>query len=305
MLIDWIACTIPNGDPVVKNWIQTSLPGSWQGRDYALGRYTRTMLRGGVSILTAAPNDESIHLIVTGGGCRELEAADIMEDWPDFLGRLLRAEAKFTRLDVAIDDHDGVLDMDDILSCCREGRFVSVYKSSRPTEELDKTTGAVLGRMVTFGKRDSDNCLRIYDKALEQRVHGPWIRVELECRDIRAQTIATTIIEKGGGVVPGILLNCLDFKDLGSTERRERWPTTSRWSEFLSTDQRFQLATAPRSVSVEKSHAWIMKQVTRAFASVHDSGLYPNFFEDVLAAGRLKLEGKAVKPTRKPHAAPG
>lgn len=299
MLIDWIACTMPSGAPAVKEWIQTALTGPWQTKDYAMRPYTCTMFCRGVSILTDAPNDESIHLIVNGSGCRELEAAGIMEDWPNFLARLLRAGAKFTRLDAAIDDHDGVLDMDDILDCCREGRVVSSFKTIMPMEELDKTTGAVLGRMVTFGKRGSDSSIRLYDKSLEQRVPGPWIRVELQNRDARAQALAIAIAEKGGDVVPSILLDCLDFKERGPTDRRDRWSTTSRWLEFVGTHQRFQLTTAPRSESIEKSHAWIMKQVTRAFASVQDSGLYPTFSEDVLAAGRLKIEGRAAKPAPK------
>lgn len=301
MLIDWIACTVASGAPAVTEWFKKGLPGPWLALDHAPGRHTRTMRCGGVSIHTDAPNDESIHIVVSGTGCRELEAAGLVADWPDFLARLLRGGASFSRLDVAIDDKDGLLKMDDILACCQGERVVSPYKKIISSEERDKDTGAVMGRQVTFGTRQSDSFIRIYDKALEQGVACHWIRVELEVRDRRAEVVARAIA-KNGEAVPGILLNCLDFKERGSSVRRDRWPTAAWWTSFLGTNQRFQLETAPRSESLEKSHRWLIKQASRAFANVYDSGLYDTFIDDLLAQGRLKRDGKPSKTTQKSQA---
>ena len=304
MLIDWIACTVASGAPAVTEWFKKGLPGPWLALDHAPGRHTRTMRCGGVAIYTDAPNDESIHIVVSGKGCRELEAAGMVTGWPDFLARLLRGGASFSRLDVAIDDKDGLLKMDDILACCQGERVVTRYKKIISSEERHKDTGAVMGRQVTFGTRQSDSLVRIYDKALKQGVAGHWIRVELEARNQRAQAVARAIGNKGGGV-PGILLSCLNFKECGSSVRRDRWPTAAWWTSFLGTNQRFQLETAPRNESLEKSHRWLIKQASRAFANVHDSGLYDTLIDDLLAQGRQKRDGKPSKTTQKSQAPGG
>jgi len=296
LLIDWVACTITQGASEVTQYIKRGLTSPWVGLDYAPGRFTRTQRCGGISILTDAPNDESIQLVFTGKGCRELEAAGWFESWPVTLRQLLAGGASFSRLDVALDDREGVLNMDHIVACCNEGRVVCRYGKIIPSEERDEVTGAVKGRMVTFGSRGSDTSIRIYDKALQQKaveqdVSGPWIRVELQARKTRAQALASAV---GGDEAPfsGILLSCLDFKGKGRSKRRERLPTAAWWTVFLGTEQRFQLQTAPRSQSIEKTHDWMMTQMARGYASVVDSGLYPTFHEDLLKQGRLKLDLK-------------
>lgn len=295
MIIDWIACTIPDGSPAVIEWIKRSLTGPWNTRDYAYNRYTRTLSCGGVSLLTDAPHDEGIHLIATGQGCRELERAGLVEDWPDFIARLLRADGNFTRIDAAIDDRDGALCMDEIFRCYEEGRIVCRYEKIIHSGERNEITGASTGRMLTFGKRGSLTRINIYDKSLEQRVPQHWIRVELQARKVKAQELAQAIAEQGGGVVSEVLLGCLAFKECGTTDRRERWPTAEWWTRFLGTEECFRLQNAPRNGSLEKLYCWLIRQCSRALATLHDSGLYPTLWSDLLEQGRLKRDGRTAK----------
>jgi len=298
MLVDWISCTIPDGSPAIVEWIKRSLPGPWIMRDYAYGRYTRTLRCGGISLLTDAPNDCAIHLIVTGAGCREMEQAGLVAHWPEFLARLRRANGTFLRLDAAVDDLDSALCMDKIFKCYEDGLIVCRYGKIIKSEERDEITGEIKGRMLTLGLRGSDTCVKIYDKALEQRVSGHWIRVELQARASKAQALAKVIAEQGGGVVPAVLLSCLAFKECSTTNRRERWPTAVWWTRFLGTRERFCLQLAPRNTSVEKLYHWLFRQVSRAIATVYDSGLYPTLWEDLLKNGRQKRDGQTTKTAR-------
>lgn len=304
MLIDWVSCTVNKGAAAVTEWIKRSLPEPWIALDFAPGRYTRTLRCGSVSILTDAPNTESIHLLISGRGCRELEKAGLAMDWPGFIARLLRVEANFTRLDAAIDDQQRVLSMDKIIGCCREGRVVCRYGKILPTEERHDTTGAVIGQMVAFGKRSSDTSIRIYDKALERGVSGHWVRVEMRCLNAKAQVLAEAVAAGGGDVVPGILLGCLNFKERGTSSRRERWPTTDWWTQFLGTNERFRLEVAPRSGSLEKRYNWLIRQVSCVFATVHDSGQHETLIEDMLSRGRQKRDGEPIRATRKRQGPP-
>jgi len=303
MFVDWVQCTLSDPSGAVKEWIQSCLRGPWIGIDHAPYQYTHTLKCGGVSILTDKPGSDNIRLVISGGGCRELEGAGAVSSWPAFLARLLSVNAKFSRLDAAIDDHDGVLSMDTILLCCKEGRVVSRYNKIMPLEEMCSTTGLVKGREVQFGERSSKTLIRIYDKALKEQVAGHWIRVELETHDEKAQALAQaltqTVAEGKEDVVPATLLGCVDFKVRGSAERRERWTTEAWWTRFLGTTERFHLETAPRNESLEKSYYWLLRIVSRVFAMVYYSGSYPALIEDMLEQGRQKWDAKLAKDARK------
>jgi len=299
MFVDWVQCTIIDPSGAVKEWIQGSLRGPWISLDRAPYQYTRTLKCGGVSILTDHPSSDKIRLVISGGGCRELEGAGAVSSWSAFLARLLRADAKFSRLDAAIDDRDGVLSMDTILPCCKEGRVVSRYNKIMPHEPLCSTTGQVTGRGVSFGGRGSETTIRIYNKSMKEQTDDHWIRVELETHDEKAQALTQAIAEGRGDVVPRTLLGCLDFKVKGSSERRERWATEEWWTRFLGTTERFHLETAPRNESLEKSYYWLLRIVSRVFAMVYYSGSYPALVEDMLEQGRQKWDAKLAKDARK------
>lgn len=299
MLVDWVQCTFSDPSGAVKEWIQGSLRGPWISLDYAPYQYTRTLKCGGVSILTDHPGNDNLRLVIKGEGCRELEGSGAITGWSEFLARLLRADAKFSRLDAAIDDHDGILSIDAILLCCKEGRVVSRYNKIMPHEPLCLTTGRVIGRGASFGERSSETTVRIYDKAMKEQTADPWIRVELETRDGKAQALAQAIGEGQGEIVPHTLLGCVDFKVRGSAERRERWATEQWWTRFLGTTERFHLETAPRNESLEKSYNWLMHTVSRALVTVHDSASYPALIEDLLKHGRQKRDAKLTKAYQK------
>ncbi len=299
MFVDYVQCTISDPSGAVKEWIQGSLRGPWIGLDHVPYQYTHTLKCGGVSIFVDDPSNDKIRLVIKGEGCRELEGAGAMTSWAEFLARLLRVDAKFSRLDAAIDDHDGVLSMDTILLCCKEGRVVSRYNKIMPLEPLCLTTGQVTGRGAAFGERGSETLVRIYDRGMKEQTANLWVRVELEAHDKKAQALAQAIAEGREDVVPRTLLACINFKVKGSTERRERWATEEWWTRFLGTTERFHLETAPCDESLEKSYHWLMHQVCRAFAVVHDSAAYPALIEDLLKQGRQKRDAKLTKAAQK------
>ena len=299
MFVDWVQCTFSDPSGAVKEWIQGILRGPWISLDHAPYQYTHTLKCGGVSLLTNDPGSDNIRLVISGGGCRELEGAGAVSSWAEFLARLLRAGAKFSRLDAAIDDHEGILSMDAILLCCKEGRVVSRYNKIMPYEPLCSTTGRETGKGALFGDRSSKTMVRIYDKALQEQTADHWIRVEMEAHDKKAQALAQSIAEGVKDVVPRTLLGCLDFKVRGSTERRERWTTEEWWTLFLGITERFHLETAPRDESLEKSYRWLLHKVCRAFAIVYDSPSYPTLVEDLLKHGRLKRDAKLMKASQK------
>ena len=289
MIIDWMAFSITEKPNVVLAWLMSLLNGVWDIKSYAPGKHTRTRTCGGVTAYTDAPFDDSIRLTVTGQGCRELEQTGIVSSWPDFLSTMLDAGARFTRLDVALDDKNGLLDMDTIFACCDAGLLTSRTEHVNQNKASD-TTGGLEGRTATFGKRGSDTYIRFYDKGLKENISSHWVRVELEARDKRAQALAEAIVKNGAGVVPSTILGYLRFRERGATERKDRWPTASWWTDFLGTEKRFQLTVTPRDVTKDKSRLWLLHGVARTFARYYDAE-GEAFLKEMLERGRRRNSG--------------
>ncbi len=123
-------------------------------------------------------------MYLTGQGTRLFEKALLEQNmtWRQFFGRAKRYKAKFTRLDVAINDNWGLLDMDEIIEATQQNRFWSKARSfAIHGNQLD-------GWTANFGK--SPFIIRIYDKQKEQEQKGLQTsiknRVELELHQERA-----------------------------------------------------------------------------------------------------------------------
>lgn len=145
----------------------------------------------------------------------------------------------------------------------------------------------------------------MYDKALERgvaghRVSGHCVRVEFEARKNKARSLAKALVKGGPKLVPAIILGCLDFKERGPSERRERWPTAAWWTQFLGTDQRFHLEIAPRDKSDERSYRWMCRSVAPTFARLYDGGQGQGLVDELLALGRPMLARKEARAARRP-----
>lgn len=292
MFPDYLTFSVPV--PVAERLL-TSLRSPWRTKRSVSAFYEETRRCGDVTVSIPADPNAAARVEVSGNGCRELEAAGAVTDWQVYLAWLLREGAKFTRCDYAEDDQVGRLCLDTIIACCKEKRVVSRFREITFHPKVDASTGAEIGNGVSFGVRGSESYIRIYDKALQQGDPGHWIRVELETRKDKAHSLVQTIAQGGEQAVPPRLLSCLDFKVQGTAKRRDRWKSEPWWTAFLGTAERRSSGTAPRNVSLESQHGWLMKYTATTFALVHDSGMGKRLITEMLAHGRQKLRYSAAE----------
>ena len=123
-----------------------------------------------------------------------------------------RRKGHFGRIDVAMDDRSGVIDIERIYASVVAGNCVSHFRKSRLIAGLDLGSGVETGKTICMGSRQSDTYLRIYDKAAEQRakekpVEGTWVRWEMEWKDERADAV-------------GLALSVLDHERFQKYHRR-------------------------------------------------------------------------------------
>lgn len=148
--------------------------------------YKQKLTFGGVSILfDGIREDMGVCLEMSGTGCRTFESfgtGDYEALWEYVQNN--PNDLNITRLDVAFDDHTGILDMD----CLKWDTMREEYISKWAGGTVHNGHGNMRENdTVEFGSKNSRIFLRIYNKAAERGfTDRHWIRVELQMRDERA-----------------------------------------------------------------------------------------------------------------------
>ena len=187
-----------------------------------------------------------ISLNMSGQGCRAFEEySDV--SWVDLFTRIFEANGKITRLDLAYDDHVGILDIRRIKVDIEDRNYVSKSKKSQWTWSDDQEKD-IHGNTGEVGSRSSPVLIRIYDKAAERGFKDRhWIRVELQLREKRAQEAGRLLFRLNhvGRVATGILRNYLTFRVPSADTNKSRWPIAYYWEQVLMNMEKLAVWVAP------------------------------------------------------------
>ena len=251
ILIDWITFTTKCwSDHQLKSELGL-LDQEWHLMEYGRYGYKRMEVFNGVSILTDGQthtsSGESVDMGVciecSGQGCRALETYGKI-DWLVFLAFLMAEENEFkiTRLDIAYDDHTGILDKLR-LKVDTDEHF---YRSKFRTWELRYGSK---GFSIYHGSKLSSAMIRIYDKAAERGLLDGthWIRVEIQLRERNAPGAINAYLDNRnlGAVFGGILANYLVYCEESMDSNISRWPVADYWQELIKDAQRIHIAATP------------------------------------------------------------
>ena len=220
--------------------------------------------------------DMGICLDISGQGCREFENVE-GNDWLKFLHDICDRDFKttITRLDLAYDDHIGVLDLYRIANDVKERRYTSPSKKAQIIWSDDQVND-VNGLTVYIGSKSSDVMVRIYDKAAEREfgTERHWVRVELQLRHDRCIAAAAEILKQQhiGRTVSGILRNYLLFREpSGTDDNKSRWPVADYWDKVLLDMERVRLWISPgEPYNFSKTELHLIKQYGQALLTVQE-----------------------------------
>lgn len=241
---------------------------------------------------TKVRTDMGICLNLSGTGCRAFESYG-HGDWFRLLaeyftlrdtGVRIKKGRQFsyniTRLDLAFDDHTGLLDLHRIRQDTESRYYVSKAKYAEYvwSDDQDKD---IQGMTVQVGSDKSDIKVRIYDKAAERGFKDRhWIRVELQLRDDRARLAADDLVKEMdiGHTVSGILMNYLTFREPSEDSNKSRWPIADYWQALLTKMSGIKLWIAPgEEYNFSKTEHWLCKQYGQAIVvldELHDDPFY-------------------------------
>ena len=186
------------------------------------------------------------HLELKGEGCRDFEIRNPKKTWSNFLLFMVQLNARFKRIDIAIDDYSGKdVTLGWLYEKFSKRRYTSVFRSPvAPHGSLDT------GLTLQFGSNESPIELVIYDKLAERKKRKKecdktyWVRYEMRFRNDLAERIAHQLIAKLKGDDYATKFSTFTFEQLYriidikeennySIQNQKKAKTDPRWLAFL------------------------------------------------------------------------
>lgn len=211
------------------------------------------------------------HVTLSGVSLSQVRLS--FENGDDGLVRALRdARARTSRVDLALNIHDGNLTVRDFYSAYMIGDLKTM---ARRVYHVEGISDERMGETLYLGSPKSDRQCRIYDKAAEQAIVDPkaWVRLELALRDLRAKSmVAATKDNSVSATVAAHLAEVLSWDQ----------------PEYLSSLGDDVAALHPikrKKPAVEK---WLLDQCAPALARVYN--VRPDFMVEFMTSFRQSLD---------------
>lgn len=217
----------------------------WQSAKGFYG-YRQRLYYEGVSIHFDGMSDMGVLCEMSGSGCRTFESrSDVSWDCLfDTLDSISESnKVNITRLDIAFDDHTGILDLERLVEDTRAGYWLSPFRWS----EVQLGCGDNKGCTIYFGSPQSETRIRIYDKAVERHAEseGHWVRVEMQLRRRRAASFVSKRSMGLHDLFLAVLVNYLRFVSPSDDSNKSRWPTAEYWDNLLEGVSKVSIFSAP------------------------------------------------------------
>lgn len=313
-LIDWLTVTFHD----VQVWDVQSILGlsrdiPWMLKNSFINGYPLDLCFGHIHIRHGADRPEfyddpkkarldmGICLDMSGQGCREFESWS-SKSWMQLItdifrcGGVLGARMSVTRLDLAYDDHSGLLNIWRMKRDVEDRNYISKSKKSMIIWSDDQEKD-IHGLTLEIGSKASPVLIRIYDKAAErgytQEKH--WIRVELQLRQDRAQEAFKLLFQREsiGMVASGIIRNYCMFVTPTADSNRARWPIAEYWQRVLEGFEKIRVWVAPgEEYNFSKTENHMIEQYGQALQVVYE--LCGRSFDEFLS--RCREVHPKIKP---------
>ncbi|MDI6614730.1 replication initiation factor domain-containing protein [Leuconostoc suionicum] len=322
---DWVSLTFPDlTSKQVINDILTIQPDLFLERPTSQNFYTREMAFAGEKNIYIQdfspiknPETQAIEqkygttLYLTGKGTRLFEKALLEQNitWHDFFQNARQYRGHLTRLDIAINDKWGLLNMNDLVKAVQEKRFWSKSKSYAVHGNVDD------GWTVNFGK--SPFVIRAYDKHKEQASKGfdtdIQNRVELELHQDKAEYVIDEWLNLDNNktlteITFDILYTYLWFTDKPIEEKilkadkvRDTIEASvepmASWSLLTALGHKMKFIRQPKEQSIERIEKWVLESVVPSLAVLKKTGHWAEVIEAINSAELSSEQQKLVKAT--------
>lgn len=277
---------------------------------------------------------QGYNISMSGNGCRFYEAytkqgemIDVYDIWRNLFARLrsltcLGLSVNISRIDIAVDDFSGALNMDKIINCVERDEIATRFQKKMPfrgncdmyiAQSSVKTSffRRIKSSTVEFGSRQSRSFCRIYDKKAEQmqrhyndekefkRLEAipHWVRLEVEFKDENAIKIVNAFIDQSffPHFFAGYINNMLRFVDRDDSNV-SRCTVQKWWQEFIGTTHKTSMACGDYKPLTRKRHLeYVYKMLSGSiYTAINLEGL-DDFLLKVINTAQERLSLKHRK----------
>ena len=291
-------------ESIVKSVLEIDLE-FLEAEEYGWYGYKNHIAYGEIIIMYDIEDPKmGVLLELKGQGCRQFEQILELQErsWHDFFVRAKAHNMFVKRVDIAIDDKSGIVDIPFFVEkmkneeCDTLFRSYDVYMNSKTSNlddsddgnneiKVEKHFGKQLGMGSTLyiGSRKSNIYFTIYEKDYEQfvkfgRVYqkgDPKNRFEIRLKDERAIKAIESYIDFDNleNLTYGIINRYLSFKDKKQSFKLKDCPVNKRWEIFMhNIEHEIRLTVKPEEITLERQWEWYTKQVapTAKMLEYHD-----------------------------------
>lgn len=182
---------------------------------------------------------KTCQLELKGEGCRDFENRNPDKTWINLILFMIEHNAKFKRIDIAVDDFKGEhITLSYLLDKIHNRHYTSIFKTNpKPLGTLQD------GLTIQFGSNQSSTELVIYDKKQERikkkKISNQeyWVRFEMRFRNDVAEKIIAAILKSTSlsNFAYQHLYRILDIKETNHYDitQQHKISTDSKWLDFL------------------------------------------------------------------------
>ena len=306
MVLDYVRIRFPTQDVrhVVEDILQLKLDVMIH-EDYGFYSYAEHYVLGDVFVLTSPDKEKGTLLELKGRGCRQFESYLLAQErsWYEFFMDILMEDGVMKRLDLAINDKTGILNIPHLTEKCRNEECISVFrsfKSYRSSELVRREEKECMGNTLYIGSLQSEVYFCIYEKDYEQyKKHDIPIadaevknRFEIRLKNERAFYAIRDLLEHDNPERTAfqIINRYVRFVDRDDTKPRSDWRINEEWAWFIGEHRgSLKLTTKPEPYSFERTLHWLSHQVapTLKLALRLDKMNHTQIVHDIITHARL------------------
>lgn len=280
LLLDYVRIRFKTCDVkhVIEDILQIKM--KYMGEeDYGFYGYSGQYYIGDIFILVSVDEKKGTLLELKGKGCRQFECYLEAQgrSWYDFFEICVSENAVMKRLDLAINDRVGILNIPQLIQKCKDDECISVFRSYKDYGSGELVSSREdnkreMGKTLYIGSMKSDVYFCIYEKAYEQYIKtGMPIeeseiknRFEIRLKNERSEQAVLDLIKYRDGERTSfsIINNYIRFVDAVPGKSRRDWKTNKDWLFFIGENRgRLKLTTQPEPYEVNKTRNWMSHQV--------------------------------------------
>lgn len=313
MLFDYVRIRFPTLDVrhVVEDILRLKLSYMLH-EDYGFYSYAEDYCLGDIFVLVSPEEEKGVLLELKGRGCRQFESYLLAQErsWYEFFMDCLVEGSVIKRLDLAINDKTGILNIPHLTEKCRNEECVSVFrsfKSYRSGELIRRDEKECMGNTLYIGSLQSEVYFCIYEKDFEQYKKNQIPieeaevknRFEIRLKNERASYALRDLLayDNPERTAFKIINRYVRFVDKEDTKPRCEWQINEEWAWFIGENrERMKLTTKPEPYSFQRTLNWLSHQVapTLKVAMKLDELNHTHIIKDMMARAKLTERHKKI-----------